>query len=622
MKFIAARWRHRAAEVFGIDLRTLALFRAALGALLAFYVLNRLPDAMAFYTDWGVLPRYWLLQTEDAWSRLSLYHVNGDAWFVFLLLFATLASAIALLVGYRTRLAILAAFVLFASLINRNPIVLIGGDGLLVCLLFWAMFLPLGARWSVDAALSTVPPPAANAHASWASAGLVLQVLSVYFFSAILKSGADYWPDGTAVYYTMELERYASPLGRELAGFPRVMQGLSYYVYFLEMLGPLLALSPWAQRPLRFVVMACLMAMHIGFIGFMEIGHFPFVSLASLTTLLGGWFWDWRAKANETRHPLGPKIYYDRDCGFCLKSCLLLREFLVLPRAHIAPAQDSVRANALLEANYSWVVIDADDRAHIKWSALVALLKPSPVFGWLHPLLRWSAFERPGDWVYDWVGRHRGAFGRITATLLPQREIRFEVGRPAQRVAGVFVVLVLIWNLVSIHAFPRAALLVETPLFRIVRIDQLWNMFAPYPSRRDGWPVFPGKLEDGTEVDVLRPGERLTWDRPPSLSAIYENIAWHTYRWRILDKPYQGHLLYYGKYLCRDWNIRARPGKRLVSFQMAFLEELSVPPGATPGVERRVVWYHDCKPQDLELEKQRREERRDDPTREQRTRPV
>src|SRR5262249_47318448 len=160
---------------------------------------------------------------------------------------------------------------------------------------------------------------------------------------------------------------------------------LSVFVFFLELLGPPIALLPWGNKPLRFVVMLCLMGMHTGFIIFMRIGHFPFVSLASLTTLLGGWFWDWRARVNEARHPMGPRIFYDRDCGFCLKSCFLFKTFLVLPRATITPAQDWQRAKALLEANYSWVVIDEEDRAHLKWSAFVALVRVSPVFGWLWP---------------------------------------------------------------------------------------------------------------------------------------------------------------------------------------------------------------------------------------------
>ncbi|MGQ3055957.1 MAG: HTTM domain-containing protein, partial [Nevskia sp.] len=80
--------------------------------------------------------------------------------------------------------ALVVAFVLNASLLNRNPMVLLGGDILLTCLLFWAIFLPVAARYSLDAALSRTPPPVDNRHRSWASAGVLLQVMSVYFFSA------------------------------------------------------------------------------------------------------------------------------------------------------------------------------------------------------------------------------------------------------------------------------------------------------------------------------------------------------------------------------------------------------------------------------------------------------
>ncbi|HUR39682.1 MAG TPA: DCC1-like thiol-disulfide oxidoreductase family protein [Verrucomicrobiae bacterium] len=621
MKFVSARWRARGALLFGIDLRTLALFRVALASVLAVLMLNRLPWAGAFYSDWGVLPRAYLMQT-DGWSRISLFLVNGEAWFAGLLILAMLAASVALWFGYRTRLAVGVLFVLFISLINRNPLLLIGGDILVACVLFWSLFLPLGARWSVDAALSTTPPPALNRHVSPASAGLILQVLSVYFFSAIMKNGAD-WFDGTAVYYTMELERYASPLGRGvLREFPGIMAALSHYVWFLELLGPVLALSPWATRHLRFLVMLGLMAMHTGFALFMEIGHFPYVSLSSLTILLGGWFWDWRARANEARFPNGPKIFYDEDCGFCLKSCRLLQTFLVLPRASIAPAQSTQRAKALLEANYSWVIIDAEDRAHLKWRGFVALLRESPVFGWLWPLLRAPILEKPGNVVYDWVGRNRGAFGKITAALLPERAVRFEGGGVGRWISGLFVVMLVGWNLGTIDSFNRTVLMFETPIFRLLRIDQIWNMFAPYPSRLDGWLVYPGKLEDGTAVDVLKPNQPLSWDRPPQLSQVYENIAWHTYRWRLLDRQFHGHFLYYAKYLCREWNWNAPVGKRLLSFEMNYLQELTPPPGQSAEVERKVAWIHDCRPRDVEDEKRERRERKQDPVKAERSRPV
>ena len=608
--------------MFGIDLRTLALFRALLGGLLAFYVLNRVPDIGAFFTDWGVLPRSYLVQAEG-WSRVSLYLVNGEWWFAALLLAVTFVFALALMLGYRTRAATIGLFVLMVSLINRNPLILLGGDTLLLCLLFWGMFLPLGARWSVDAALATHAPPEKNLHISTASAGLLLQVMSVYFFSAWLKSGPDWWPDGLGLYYTMELERYASRLGHDVLGqFPAVMHVLTYFVWLLEWGGPVLAFSPWLRKPLRFVVMLSFMGMHTGFILFMKIGYFPFVSLTSLTVLLGGWFWDWRARASERAHPNGPRIFYDRDCSFCLKTCLLFVQFLVLPRARIAPAQDSQRANALLTANYSWVVIDTADVAHLKWPAFITLLQYSPVFAWLYPLLSARALEKPGNAVYDFVGRHRARFGAVTASLLPRREVKFETGRVAQGVAGLFVALALAWNLTTVGVLPSSVALVTSPVFRVLRIDQVWNMFAPVPSHRDGWAVYPGKLEDGTEVDVLRPGEPLSWERPPYLSEMYANLAWHSWRWRITDKPYHGYLLYYGKYLCREWNWSAKPGKHLLTFDMDYLEELTPPPGGNSTLERRVLWHHECRPADVEQEKQQRKDDKEDPVRDERSRPV
>jgi len=369
-----------------------------------------------------------------------------------LMLLVEFLAAAAMAFGYRTRLATIACFVLEGSLLNRNPMILLGGDTLVVCLLFFGMFLPLGARWSMDAALAPNAPPENNRHVSAASAGLVLQVLSVYFFSAILKHGREWWPDGTAVYYTMSLERYSSPLGRELLNYPSLMQGLSYFVWWLELLGPVLALSPLLQRPLRFLVMVCLMCMHTGFIFCMEIGLFPFVSLSSLTVLLGGWCWDWAARRVDRGNHI--RIYYDGDCAFCLKSCQLFQVFLVLPNTDIQPAQGSVRAHALMQAQYSWVVIDHNDVAHTKWNAFVALLRHSLLFGWIAPLFALKLWEKPGVIVYEWVGRHRAAFGTLSAWLLPARPVRYEAPRAAQSIAAVALVAVLTWNVVTINKLP------------------------------------------------------------------------------------------------------------------------------------------------------------------------
>lgn len=642
-------------RVFGLDLRTLALFRACLGAVLFADLCMRLVDLRTFYTDGGVMARDWAMTGNGLW-RLSLHLVNGETWFAALLFVAEMLAALALLLGWRARWAAAIAFVLEGSLLNRDPLVLLGGDILINCLLFWAMFLPIGARWSVDAALSQ-KPVAATRHLSWAGAGLLLQVLSVYFFSAILKNGVE-WRDGSAVYYALQIDQYATWIGDWLREIPALTQPLTHYVWWLELLGPLLALSPLFTRPLRFVVMVLLMTMHVGFLLCLKLGPFPFISLTSLTVLAGGWLWDWldhrrlRAEIKAGAQPL--RIYYDRDCGFCLKSVLLMKTFLVLPRVEIAPAQDHPRAAALMEANYSWVVIDHDDRAHLKWTAFVALLRRSPLFaglGWLlaPASLRGSWAVRPGNAVYDFVGRHRAGFGRITAAVLPYHErpltagnglpavfgayllgaaawllladalrpplvasavavalfaglavvgvllARRRPGLPAVVLSAGLVLTVLAWNFCSVHWLPNRLYAALTPPFRVLRVDQLWDMFAPFPAKEDGWFVLPAQRVDGREFDLLHPErEVVSYDKPAHVADEFVNIRWHKYLERIWSAQFADNRLYYGRWLCRSWNGRHQGGEQLKTFKIVYMLEMSVPQGQTPTVEQRVIWRHEC----------------------------
>jgi len=657
-------------RTFGIDLRSLALFRAALGAVLLADLALRSVNLATFYADSGVMPRDWLVSVNGPW-RLSLHAANGEPWFAGLVLALEVLAALALLAGYRTRLANVVAFVLHGSLLNRNPLVLLGGDPLLMCLLFWGMFLPLGARWSVDAALAR-KPLAKTVHLSWASAGLLLQTLSVYFFSALFKSGSEWWPEGTAVWYALSIDGYITPIGEWLRGFSPATHALTYFVYFLELLGPPLALLPFALAAalsafipraasrlyagadaLRIAVMALLALMHIGFIFCLEIGPFAFISLASLTALAGAWIWDGLERATRKPQPRALRIYYDRDCGFCHKSVLLMRTFLILPGAEIAPAQDTPRAKELLEENYSWVVIDPDDRAWLKWPAFVTLLRRSPLFFWIGVLLSGKWAREPGNAVYDFVGRHRGAFGGVSARLLPFHERAFETvpaaaawtgfffvavtagnlwqratlerlgatgsalglvavalagaglwwrlarrlprGTTAQVLAAAPVLVFLAWNLCTIHVLPGRLYAALTPSFSLLRVDQRWDMFAPYPSKEDGWFVIPGKLADGSEVDLMHPERSaVSYDKPRRVADEWPDIRWHKYLERIWSAEYSSNRLYYGRFLCRSWNSRHAANQRLSTFRIIYMLEMSVPEGQTPRVEERVLWQHDC----------------------------
>lgn len=585
--------------VFGIDLRSLALFRVALGAVLFADLAMRSVDLTMFYTDFGVMPRDWLIGVNGLW-RISLHSANGEGLFVGALFAVEMISALMIVFGWRTRAALIVAFVLNASLLNRNPLVLLGGDILLTCLLFWAMFLPVAARASVDVALANTPPPSDNRHVSWASAGLLLQAMSVYFFSAILKTGADWWPDGTAVDYALQIDGYATPIGQWLRGFWPLTHALTYFVFFLELIGPLLVFSPILNRPLRFIVMLLLVAMHTGFLFCLALGPFPFFSLTSLTTLVGGWLWDAAARADQRRSArvgaLPLRIYYDRDCGFCLKSVLILRSLLLLlPRAEISPAQDTPRAKALLEANYSWVIIDHDDRAYLKWPAFVVLLRRSPLFAPFGRLLSGVWAVKPGNVVYDFVGRHRAGFGRVTGKLLRFHDRPFATGRLAQAVAGFMLVVLLTWNFCTVKWLPNGLYSFLTPPLRYLRVDQYWDMFAPFPAREDGWFVLPAQLLDGTELDLMHPDRgAVTYEKPKYITHEWPNIRWHKYLERIWSAQFSANRTTFARYLCRSWNAEHAGGQQLNTFKIVYMLETSLPRGQTPKVEQYVIWRWEC----------------------------
>ncbi|MEM6985856.1 MAG: hypothetical protein AAF499_04885, partial [Pseudomonadota bacterium] len=140
-------------RVFALDLRSVALFRVGLAVAVLSDLLYRASDLSAFYTDAGVLPRTVLREAINA-QPVSLHALSGGAGLQIGLFVLCALAALALLIGYRSQLAAFVCWALMLSLHQRNPLLLQGGDDLLVILLFFGFLLPLGARFGIDAALN------------------------------------------------------------------------------------------------------------------------------------------------------------------------------------------------------------------------------------------------------------------------------------------------------------------------------------------------------------------------------------------------------------------------------------------------------------------------------------
>ncbi|WP_435094572.1 HTTM domain-containing protein [Halorubrum sp. N11] len=284
----------------GIDLRALAAFRIGLGALLLADLVRRSRSVTAFYTDDGVLPRRAFF--SDYAASHSLHALVGEPWAVALLFGVAGAFALALLVGYRTRLVTVVSWLLLLSLHARNPMVLNAGDSLLRMLLFWSVFLPLGARWSVDAVRradartgteagvgSATPGPGGPAVATVATMALLLQMLLMYLTNAVHKRGGDLWMSGEAVVYVMQADHFTYLLGNHIAEFSGLLRAFTVLWLVLLFASPLLLLLTGIPRA---AVASLFVGMHLGMLVTMPIGLFPVVVIVGFIPFFQTPVWD------------------------------------------------------------------------------------------------------------------------------------------------------------------------------------------------------------------------------------------------------------------------------------------------------------------------------------------
>ena len=287
-------------QVFGFDLRSLALMRIGLGGVLVADLAQRWCSLRAHYTDQGVLPRG--LMESIPGSSVGLYGLVGGVGPVVALGTVAIVAAIAMTVGFHTRVASIVSWVLLVSLQNRNPFVYHSGDDLLRLVLFWGVFLPLGARWSVDARRHPSLAACANQFVSVATVGLFLQLLYLFLFLFDHKLMGTAWRNGTAVYDAISVEQYRSAFGGVLLTFPAILPFLTYAVLIQQGITVALMSAPILLGPLRVLAVLGVITTQVGFGLCFNLGTFPWITTFAMLAVLPSSFWERIAPA-PPKHP-------------------------------------------------------------------------------------------------------------------------------------------------------------------------------------------------------------------------------------------------------------------------------------------------------------------------------
>ncbi len=269
-----------------VDTRSLAVFRIFVGLLVVADLLLRARNFSFYYTDDGIVPQE-LAEANTAEHAISVYYLTSEPAAIAGLFALTALVALSLIVGYRTRAATVLTFLLVISLDHHNPFVTSYADTLFRLLLFWAIFLPLGERWSVDAIHADREPR--STVASLATFFALAQMVMMYLQNGIHKRESTLWQSGEATPLIFGIEEMTFLLGEPLGAFPTLLTygGL---LWFYMLLGSWLLIL--LRGRLRLPLIALFVGGHISFALTVRIGAFAYVALAGLVLFVQTPVWE------------------------------------------------------------------------------------------------------------------------------------------------------------------------------------------------------------------------------------------------------------------------------------------------------------------------------------------
>ncbi|MEM7409081.1 MAG: HTTM domain-containing protein [Myxococcota bacterium] len=351
--------------------------------------------------------------TRAVFDLTSLHAVGGGSAFESVLFVVAAIAGVLLGLGCWTRTASVVSWVLVGSLQARNPMLNHGEDILLVCVLFFGMLLPWGARFSLDTRGSE-SPPGPDRFWSFATSGYALQIAAVYGFGALLKTGPE-WFDGSAVRYAFASDM-ARPLGVRLADFPEFLRAATHAVLAFEYAVPVFLLAPIVWPWLRLGALIAIAGFHLGSALTLSLGGFPLVGIVSVLGLIPSGCW----RATDTADVTEPQpIAVERSLGGRLRNAaalgatalVLVWNLASLPGASLELSPSIVRIGTSLRLGQSWWMFAPSPPRDRGWHVVPGTLedgrvvdlfrdgapvdweRPDDLAG-LYPTFRWAEYLR------------------------------------------------------------------------------------------------------------------------------------------------------------------------------------------------------------------------------------
>ncbi len=363
----------RIARAWSLDLRSLSLFRVGLALVVIADLILRSRYLVEHYTDMGIFPRKAFFELWENSTTWTLHTASGQLWFQILIFTLHGFLALWLLVGYRTKIATIAIWILTVSLHNRNMIINSAADDLLRVVLFWSIFLPLDRYWSWDK--NKYALPTLKYIITLGTIGFIAQQVFLYWVTAYMKLWPEWYVTHSAVYEILSLQTFRLPFGLIIYTHPTIMRFLSGASMFAEFIGPLLLILPLFHTWARIGGVLAIIGLHLGIVTHISVGIFPWVSMTAMLAFLPWGFWDtiipkFSPKSTAT-------VYYDNHCGLCTRWIRVIQNFWLLSWvAYVGLSDAPATIQKISEKNDMWVV-NRGKKNYLGYDAFVELMRSS-----------------------------------------------------------------------------------------------------------------------------------------------------------------------------------------------------------------------------------------------------
>lgn len=399
-----------------------SLMRVSLGVWAVYYYLLHWGVRRELWGPAGVLPFEKFLESGP---RINVFQWSSSPLYFEAIYAAAILIAVAVAIGYRSRLMLPLHWLMIWSLQERNQLLGDGGDNIMRIVLLFLALVDTGAHFSLDALRATRSSrwgwrDAARAFCERNRAAqavvhnfgilLVLAQLSLLYMSTgLYKVMGELWQSGTAVYYILRVDEFSWPGAEVIYRNPYLVVLATYGTVLFE----LMFLPSLFNRWTRYATIVAGIVFHASIALVMGLVTFAW-SMASIYPLL---VTDEEYAMADTwfRRRFGLTALYDGWCPACLRSVRWLSRCDLLSLVTFVSFRDAgiverfgLDAGRAAQRIHS---IDAAGRVREGIDAMIALGGRTVVL-WPLVLLFWLARLAAGQRFYD-------AFASRRVILIP-----------------------------------------------------------------------------------------------------------------------------------------------------------------------------------------------------------